>query len=363
MRLTRNSPEAKLERFYPVRYFLYRDDDRWLDASQHIHELRQQDPKWRLISADELVLRQMRESGQLPAFEVPGITPERVDKLTESTCGSVELAMSLWQRQGEQIFDLSPLSAMFQESDASDLPVAQLKLPYESFYVHWGKHLEMSSPAPSRFIEGCFVDSGKVKDGSLGINFWFVCSDAPSYHWDEHSLYANIITDVEGCLHLFDATDEKGTIGGILATFNDPTFGEEEEIEKWAPYAKAALNMAANCLCYLASPKSEISVQFPPQAPERLTRQLSSKRPTEVRRAKSKLDALGFRVIHLCGRDTAKNMGLAPGSRVMPTHWRRGHWKPVRFGKGWSNVRIDWIDATIVNADRGSPSSGHLYIP
>lgn len=323
MRITRNSPEARLDRFHPIRYFLYRSDEGWAEAMQYVQEMRRQDPKWRLTSADEMLLCDMLEDGQLPVLELSGITEERVDAAMDGGCDALELVLSMWQARGEQIFDISPASAMFQDSNASQLPVAFLKLPYDTFFLHWGKHLEIPCPWPGRFIEGCYVDSGKIPDigGGVGLSFLFVCSDAPSYHWDEHSLCANIITDAEGVLHLFSATDDDGTIGEIVREFSRPGFAEEENVARWAQYLPAALNMAANCLCFLASPKGDISVQFPAGAPQRLTRQLTSRRPTEARRAKSKLDALGFRVVHLCGQQLAGRIGLVSGSRVMPTHW------------------------------------------
>lgn len=339
-----------------------------MQASLELGDKRQQDPKWRLLTADEMILGELLDQAQLPLLEIPGISEERLNGLLmEGQCTALELDLLMWQKQGEQIFDLSPISAMFQGSDATSLPVAFLKLPYRTFYLHWGKHLEIPSPWPGRFIEGCYVDSGKVTSGSaelsMGLSFLFVCSDTPKYHWDEHTLEANIITDVEGTLHLFAATDEDGTVGSLVRQFTSEGYTEETQSARWAEYLPAALSIAANCLCFLSSPKGDIKDQFPSEAPPRLTRQLTSQRPTEVRRAKSKLGALGFRVIHLCGQQLASRIGIVPGSRVMPTHWRKGHWRPTRYGKGKTLVKVDWIDATVVNADQGKPTGGHLYVP
>lgn len=84
MRITRNSPEARLDRFHPIRYFMYRSDEVWEAVLRHLQEMRRQDPKWRLTSVDEMLLSGMLEDLQLPAFGFEGITEERVNAAIES---------------------------------------------------------------------------------------------------------------------------------------------------------------------------------------------------------------------------------------------------------------------------------------
>ncbi|WP_454727921.1 MULTISPECIES: hypothetical protein [Cupriavidus] len=47
----------------------------------------------------------------------------------------------------------------------------------------------------------------------------------------------------------------------------------------------------------------------------------------------------------------------------MPTHWRTGHWRHARVGKGRTDVKLKWIDGVVLNADKGDPVSGHINVP
>ncbi|HRX71727.1 MAG TPA: hypothetical protein P5329_11245, partial [Candidatus Competibacteraceae bacterium] len=37
--------------------------------------------------------------------------------------------------------------------------------------------------------------------------------------------------------------------------------------------------------------------------------------------------------------------------RTVRPHWRRGHFRRIRYGEGHRQSRIDWIRPTLVNAD------------
>jgi hypothetical protein len=269
-----------------------------------------------------------------------------------------------WRDYGEQIFDLSAIAAMFQGSDAAQVPLDQLRLPFDAFYLYWGAHLQIESPNANRFIDGCYVCHHPDLDEENRFHLTFTSSHRDDDAWDERSVIGNIVLDSEGTTVLVpsgDASDDGATVedllkGGLSA--NVP-----EHSSRWEPFLAQALSMAANCLCYLAWEKREVRLGMPPNAPPRLAKQLESHRPTERRRAQSKLGALGFRVVHLCGEKQAEKLGLNASSKTLPPGWRRGHWRHQRVGKGRQDIKVLWIHATMVNAAADGSPAGHIYVP
>lgn len=364
MRVSKTSPEARLARFHPVRFYLMRDDDLWVSMVEKHAEDIKQDRKFALLGVGERLYHLNEEHELLSGLERYTFPKERLQRAFTEEFGEannlLESAVNHWFESGEQIFDLSAISAMFLDSDATRTPVGRLKLPYDSFFVHWGRHLELMSPVAGRFIEGCYVT--RYTDDHM-IDLTFVTSLAENDEWDKRSLLANLVVDGEGVYGVMLQTDADGTIRDALTESMKLGFNNEAGVLRWTDYIEPAINMAANCLCYLSSPKAEIENGYPREAPERLVKQAATGTPSEQRRGRSKLQNLGFRQIKLCGRRLAESIGIAPGSKEMPPHWRKGHWWPARIGKGRAEVRMDWRDGVVVNAKNGAPHGGHIYKP
>jgi len=360
--ISRSNHEAKLARFHPVRFYLVRDDDLWLEMVAQHHADIQDDRKWSLLGVGErLYMSHCEGANLLAGLEQFTFHEERLKRAFSEEYGgaanTLEMAVQAWHGAGQQIFDLSAISAMFLASDALKTPVGRLKLPYESFYVHWGAHLELQSPLNGRFVEGCYVS--RYPDQSIDLTF--VSSLPETDPWDQRSLLANLVVDCEGAYSLLLDIESDGTLGEKSIESMKMGFSDEAGVVRWMPYIKPALNMLSNCLCYLSSPKAEVVERFPPEAPARLVKQATSGTPRERARAESKLQNLGFRTIKLCGQHLAASLGIRPGSKEMPPHWRKGHWWPARVGKGRAEIRMDWRDGVVVNADKGAPDAGHVY--
>jgi hypothetical protein len=183
----------------------------------------------------------------------------------------------------------------------------------------------------------------------------------PEYRWDQHSLLANLVVDAEGFMSCV-GWDDTGTFHAIGEAVGDGTT-YPAEAARWTPYLPAALSMVANCLCYLSWEKAEIVETYPPEAPARLVAQTKSNKETERRRGTGKLNSLGFRLVRMCGERLAESIGLREGSTEVPPHWRKGHWRAQRVGVGRAAIKVIWINATVVNAEKGQPSHGHIYVP
>lgn len=320
----------------------------------------QDDQSASLVGVGErLYLSHLEGANLLSGLETYTFHEDRLRKAFDDEFGgasnSLESSIQHWYSAGQQIFDLSAISAMFLTSDALKTPLGRLKLPYESFFVHWGAHLELPSPMNGRFIEGCYVS--RDPQGALFLSF--VSSLSSSDAWDERSLLANLVVDCEGVYTLVLFTETDGTIGD---EFKEGFEGDmPSAVLRWTPYIAPAINMLANCLCYLSSPKAEIAEKFPPEAPARLVKQATTGTPRERTRGASKLGNLGFRTIKLCGQHLAASLGIKPESKEMPPHWRKGHWWPARVGPGRAEIRMDWRDGVVVNVEKGAPKGAHIY--
>lgn len=361
-RVSRTGPEAKLIRFHPVRFYLMRDDALWDSAvERHTADIAA-DRRMSLMGVGErLYLEHLEGRNLLRGLEPYTFHHDRLKKAFEEEYGSsgnvLERTVSTWYVAGQQIFDLSAISAMFLGAHAMNTPVGRLKLPYESFYLHWGKHLELPSPMNGRFIEGAYVS--RFDEGVMEVTF--ISSLPENDPWDERSLLANMVVDCEGVYSVLLDIASDGSIEEKSMAEMETGFSDEPDVLRWTPFLYPALNMVANSLCYLSSPKAEIEQSYPLDAPERLVKQATAGTPRERKRGESKLQNLGFRMINLCGQKLAASLDMKPGSKEMPPHWRKGHWWPARVGKGRAEVRMDWRDGVVVNKDKGTPDGGHIY--
>ena len=84
-------------------------------------------------------------------------------------------------------------------------------------------------------------------------------------------------------------------------------------------------------------------------------------------RARSRLAALGYVPVLLCGQQVEKQRqrvgaSASPGAGHPVTHWRRGHWRNQAHGPGRSLRKLIWLMPMLVgNNQSDEPESGHLY--
>jgi hypothetical protein len=361
------SPQTRLFKYHPVRFHILRDDPIWKQAVEIADQEIEDDRTNALIGISERIA-DWHQHGTSLLFhgETSAFPLSRVNAALDSDIGgesdSEELVFRDWHENGQQIFDLSQISALFLDSDANEVPLNSIKLPFNGFYMYWGAHLRLPSPEMNRFVDGCYVTRSEVTSEEDSFDLAFTTSIAPEYRWSEHSLLANLVIDAEGFVSCLGAFGETGTFRGIGAALSDGG-AYPEELKKWSPFLPAALSMAANCLCYLSWDSAEITDGYPPEAPAKYVHQAQSAKLTERRRAQSKLSSLGFRRIKMCGEALAESIGLREGTAEVPPHWRRGHWRHQRHGSGRRQVKVIWIHPVVVNADKGGPVGGHVYVP
>lgn len=368
--IQKNSNYARLFKYHPERFFILRSYPEWADAVSDKEAWSKEDKAANIISVGENLLFQHMETGthlndaeheQFPAGRLQHAMMDQFG----GQAGALEQAVIKWKTAGEQIFDLSAIAALYLDADAAHVPLASINLPFEAFYIYWGAHLEIKSPNNDRYIDGCYVHRWKeFGEDEVLFDLTFTSALPRSDPWDERSLLANVVIDCEGVIAIMAVAEkEDSTVADMERLLTQNGIYEPELSHRWAPYIHQALNMAANCMCYLSWDKAELREEYPAEAPAKLVMQTKSQRPTEQRRAASKLEALGFRMVRIGGEKLAEAIGLTPGQRNVPPHWRRGHWRHQKHGKGRELIKLIWIQASIVNKNSGDPQQGHIYRP
>lgn len=365
-----NESLSRLFQYHPNRFFALRDDPDWATAATQLHAAQQHDRAFNLISVASVVHGQFLDGqDMLNRDELATFDPARIAAAFDSNHDNsldVESAMLAWLDAGRQIFDLSPIAPLFLGSDATHVPVQALRFRYPAFYLHWGAQVRLASPDPHRYVDGCYV-TVRQRDPAAPpeLDLTFTCTLPSGYPWQAASLLANLVTDAEGVeeFSLVPQDSDDHTFGSVLHDLQHGSY--EPEAARWLPYLPALLSMVANALCYLCADDAEVHTTYPAAAPERLVRQTTSHRPVQQRNAASKLEALGYHRVHLCGRELARRARVDQfvEGREMPTHWRTGHWRHARVGKGRTDIKLTWIDGVVVNADKGDPVTGHIYLP
>jgi len=85
-------------------------------------------------------------------------------------------------------------------------------------------------------------------------------------------------------------------------------------------------------------------------------------------RAKSKLAALGYVPVHVCGKrieEQRNRIGIATLDHGhVASHWRRGHWRNQAHGPARSLRKLIWVMPVLVGANHrdDEPVTGHLYL-
>lgn len=278
---------------------------------------------------------------------------------------------------GRQIFDLhDSLVEMLAETDLGECTLENLNMPYEAFYVRFGKQESMSLPFEGderEYLDGAFVARTPFdKTGyRLKIGFTTVKENGagvmlPGYFIDLQpaELQLALPEAIDAALRRkqaeYDKDDaEGGEQGRAINSYR------RQESKDSAELLKAGATLLVNALFYLESHGSLSPEPGPGRdtPPDRVSRwhQMDSKRR---RKEKSALTADGYAIVRLVGSEVADRVGVG-ASGSLRTHWRRGHWRHQRHGEGLSQRKRIWIKPVMVGSDQlVDPSSqpGHVYM-
>lgn len=302
---------------------------------------------------------------------------------------------------GKEIFDFPlKLADMLANSDADDLRLDQIRVPYATQYVHFGPRVELEL-ARGWLCDGAYVAASDdhmtvvitaAPKDPAEMDLWPVREEpAFTFHFEpaERSidlgtavdmavarLLANLSDEAAGTAkrqaELNDVTDEMGLPeGSVWVSTAERAESQRRDAMSRKDVAHKALSLVVNALCYLTAYPDDIDHQWPSEAPAKLIVDVESGgTPGARKRAAQQLSSEGFTMVRLCGakfrQDEAQLATLVGPGGSIRTHWRRGHWRNQMHGAGRQLRRLVWIMPVLVNASGVTADSdlpGHIYKP
>jgi|APLak6261699311_1056244.scaffolds.fasta_scaffold00140_21 hypothetical protein len=306
-----------------------------------------------------------------------------IDNVTGLSC-----AYGRYVQAGRQILKFpKELVELLKETDADDIPMNLIKLPYSSQYLHFGVQRDLEIE-PGWFVDGMYIESlGEPGDLRFAITAcpedhskmseWFLHAEPfyeQSFYKDYRSVdigtaidmvFSNRISELKnvkkidmsksGLNNVVDVSEKNAEIRIANATRGLAVF-------------KKAVEIGVNALCYVTAYPDDIYTEWPEGTPESLSKKADTLTGKQSLNAISKLRALGFTKVHICGRNLAEEMrkGKLEGSvKSKSEHWRRGHWRNQVHGTGRLLRKLIWVMPALIG--RGSKKdnvepNGHIYM-
>ena len=295
---------------------------------------------------------------------------------------------------GRNIFHFSaPLTNLLKLTDVDDVLWASIKLPYQSFHVHFGAQEEWPLGDSEHIVDGAYLgeilspDCRAIEimfttrsDFSGDLPSWnYILRDDPYYYFPFQverpdatvgaTFRQTVGTDADfnkSWVPVETPGEAKQTLGerGIsLVSLPAEATAQGQKIRenvKRLPVFREALKLVVNCLCYLSSPSREVVARYPDSDITRAITQPVT--PLERARAEKRAVREGYTLIHFCGDSLERDPAAVPTGRELSAHWRRGHWRNQAIGPGQSEHKLMWIRPTLVRKDKAGPGiPGHVY--
>ena len=269
---------------------------------------------------------------------------------------------------GHVVFHIAkPLREAFLASDLGDACGADLKFPFESFYVHLGADLGFLLNDGKTKLEGVLLD--QHHDGTLRMALvGDLAEESP--HWglrgmesfgffiDKENLHKPLLQAIEDRL-----THEARDPNEIkeLQDWSKFTVEEKQNIqESWASHdlerqlhlknLRVTIDcrkLVANALLYLSQYPEDMEEGWQEGAPkgymDKFERQDGKGREKTLSRARHEGFTLIRRVGKLFEREEVREQGDSPSP-----HLRRAHWRRQAFGPKLSMHKLVWIRAVRV---------------
>jgi hypothetical protein len=392
--------------------------ERYASTRRYANQAAQQQDRWNKSQRDPSLTKERILEGQLEVMNaVAGMIVKEANDVNlrkpmrsrlkddpDSMSAVMNAEMEMvnmvgnWRRWGRQIFDFpSRMMDLFAMTDVDGIPCANVKLPYNVQYLHFGPRMEIEIE-PGWLVDGAYVEA-RAHGG------WKVCvTSAPkdpeaAYGWTSkpEPMYVQVFGEREMAMSLAEAVDyalsdelaelkKKAAQGDgeiteeLQAAFRDeglelPTnlrvvkvyalsaASETSTLMRRLPQYKKALRLVVNAICYVTAYPEDVKDELPNGAPERLVKtaglKLGSK---DQKKAISKLEQLGFRPVHFCGREFVSRVRLGADGQLRGPGWTRGHWRNQAWGPKLTLRRLQWIMPYRTGVDEGDAEFGHLYL-
>jgi hypothetical protein len=307
------------------------------------------------------------------------------------------LAYDQFRRAGRQIFDISKgMSDLLRQTTTDDIPVALLNSPYETYFIYFGPQHDIVS-GNNWVVDGVYISH----DASLKL-IQFQFSSAPldplqckdwviyqeptvtisigpdNYDFKLGEAIRNALIQREEEIKEKiskgdnDVTDEiiathgEGILSSSKLIETNATSGMKQllALEKDVEIISQSLSLAVNAMCYITAYPDDIEKEYPAGTPQKMLEKTRTGPPKLKKNALSKLESMGYRKIHMCGRSLHKGPAInSPDSDGKKTHWRKGFWREQPHGPKNALRKLIWIKPVIVNPKKSDqPELGSIYI-
>ncbi len=316
-------------------------------------------------------LSQMAMFSTLAEFGPPGT---RSEDLASSPCGIHEAHLSTMVAEffmrGQVVFHIAPaLRSAFLSSDLGDATGADLKFPFDTFYVHLGADLGLTFNDGEARLEGAFLQSRDGKGISVAL-VGALTKEPPHVGYRGLESFHFFVNEDEMDVPLLDAIKKR------LAEFaRDPNevkelndwdgFSDEQKTniqDHWAQHSRerefamknltvtlTAMKLVANALLYLSQYPEDVETAWQEGTPrgyaEKFARQASDKKAQG--KTLSRAQNEGFTIIRKVGKLFEQVEAKGTGDSPTP-HLRRAHWRRQAYGPGLSQRKLMWIRAVRV---------------
>lgn len=316
------------------------------------------------VAGESVFNRYQTERRTFPRFIVPLLQKQyNGDAASTTIATSVELAAATacaeFRFSGARVIDVDRyLVAAIKHSDLSEVSLNDLKFPFENFFIHVGEESGIQfndgvtfTGAYVRSVEGITVPGVRITLCGLRAQ---VSGSIEPWNGETYDLiFKGGVLDIPipeaiDAAIAVDKADLQQSYQRLTPGIAKPL---EERHDRNRTALVAACNIIANTLCYLTAYPDDIREAWQLGAPQRLVDQASSAKPTEARRAISKLGDLGFLPIRRVGENFS-DLAHDENREGPSPHWRRGHWRHQVCGPQLSSRKIIWVRPTrVLGAD------------
>ncbi|MCK4083765.1 hypothetical protein HCY52_08040 [Acinetobacter radioresistens] len=286
---------------------------------------------------------------------------------------------------GKQIFQFSKdLTEMLNQTGNDDIQMGNIKLPYNSLYLHFGPQDNLVLEN-GWLVDGAYIesrgDSGNFKITLTSVpldieetKYWFLKRE-PFYSQDiigDYAdknlkevislIYKDSIDRLSSTKTLIDGNEPLDIDMEIVDVSEANAITRLDEATQKFPVYQSALKLIVNALCYITSYKEDIEYKFTDDVPKILLD--TAKTPKQHKKLEEKLKGDGYSKVHICGENILMKSGISTGQRSVEMHWRRGHWRKQPYGENRSLMKLKWIMPMLIGAkdsESNAPLSGHIY--
>lgn len=236
---------------------------------------------------------------------------------------------------------------------ADDVPVSMLTLPYQRFYVEFGKKRECSLMLPNTLsglhtFEGAYVEQGLNE--ILGEGIFVLLTGSPLGKSDvmddaTHSLFIPTADPARSVKDALASTFSKGKeIAADMGYIPTPSSFEARSLE--------CVMLLTKALLYIGLPEARRLVN--PAKTDWLAGLRALKSPGKRAKAYKKGRGLVDHIV-ISAAENESTTGPAAGStgRSVKSHWRRGHYRMQRHGPQLSLSKVVLLLPMLVHRESG----------